>query len=327
MSALVSARPPEQAEGRVPNLIIAGASKAGTTSLYYYLAQHPEVCPSDIKELRYFVPLRHGRSVAPVQSYAAHFSHCGQTRYAMEATPEYFYGGSTIARAMHKTCGDVRVVVSLRSPEERCWSWFRFVRSRTRIPKEMSFEEYLDRCERLHRAGTDGDADNAAFGGLGGGCYDTYLDSWVAEFGANFQLVFFDDLVDRRDDTLKDLCAWLDIDTSVVDCFDYSVENKTEQYHSRRLQEAAVAFNRRHEGFFARHREAKRSLRRAYYMLNRSRADLTMSDVARERLRVFYEPHIERLRAQLATMGRTLPNSWCPEGTSAAAQASNPNSS
>ena len=316
---------PGQTAGRLPNLVIAGASKTGTTSLYYYLAQHPEVCASDIKELRYFVPLRHGGTVGPVEGYAAHFRRCGQTRYAMEATPEYFYGGRTIARALHDTCGDVRVIVSLRSPAERCWSWFRFVRSRARIPKEMSFDDYLDHCERLHRAGTDGHAENAAFGGLGGGCYDTYLDSWVAEFGERLRLVFFDDLIDRRSETLRDLCAWLDIDTSVVEGFDYSVENKTEQYHSRRLQEAAVAVNRQLEAFFARHRGAKRSLRRAYYLVNRSTADLAMSDGARERLRVFYAPHTERLRAQLATMGRTLPDGWCPDDASA--QTASPSSS
>lgn len=298
---------------RLPNLVIAGASKSGTTSLFYYLAQHPDICPSEIKELRYFVPLRHRQPVEPVETYAAHFGHCGMTRYAMEATPEYFYGGRTIARALHQTCPDVRVIVSLRSPAERCWSWFRFVRSRSRIPKQMSFEEYLDHCEHLHRAGTDGEAQNSAFGGLGGGCYDTYLGSWVAEFGEDLRLLFFDDVVDARTKTVQDLCEWLDIDGSVAGGFDYSVENKTEQYHSRQVQQAAVAFNRRHEVFFARHRRAKRSLRRAYYLLNRSEPDLTISPVARERLRTFYRPHNERLQAQLASIGRSLPDSWRSE--------------
>jgi hypothetical protein len=43
---------------KLPNLIIAGAQKAGTSSLFWYLAQHPQICASDRKELRYFTPRR-----------------------------------------------------------------------------------------------------------------------------------------------------------------------------------------------------------------------------------------------------------------------------
>src|SRR4051794_41003093 len=63
---------PEQ----LPNLIIAGVSKGGTTSLFRYLAQHPDICPSPIKELRYFEPLRYGEPLTPIESCARHFEHC-----------------------------------------------------------------------------------------------------------------------------------------------------------------------------------------------------------------------------------------------------------
>src|SRR5712691_212635 len=39
-----------------PNFLIAGAGKAGTTSLHEYLAQHPDVFMSTFKEPNYFVP-------------------------------------------------------------------------------------------------------------------------------------------------------------------------------------------------------------------------------------------------------------------------------
>ncbi len=37
---------------RLPNLITPGVGKAGTTSLFWYLSQHPEICPSGVKEPR-----------------------------------------------------------------------------------------------------------------------------------------------------------------------------------------------------------------------------------------------------------------------------------
>jgi hypothetical protein len=174
----------------------------------------------------------------------------------------------------------------------------------------MSFEEYISHCERLHRAGTDSEAENAAFGGLGGGCYDKHFDSWVREFGTNLHPLFFEEMVDAREEAVRSICEWLDLDSSPVVGFDYSVENKTEQYRSRRMQKVAVALNRRHERFFAQHLWAKRSLRQAYYVFNRSPTELAMPADARVRLRTFYQPHVERLQAQLATIGRTIPASW-----------------
>ena len=73
-------------------------------------------------------------------------------------------------------CPGVRVLVSLRSPVERCWSWYRFNRARLRLPEDLSFDAYLDRCEELHRAGVDGNLQHQPFWGLGGGCYDTWFD-------------------------------------------------------------------------------------------------------------------------------------------------------
>src|SRR4028119_1824807 len=88
------------ADQRLPNLIIAGVAKAGTTSLFNYLAQHPEVFPSDVKETRYFDALRFGEQLDPLERYAEYFRRRTSERYAVEATPSYFQGGSRTAGAI-----------------------------------------------------------------------------------------------------------------------------------------------------------------------------------------------------------------------------------
>jgi hypothetical protein len=98
----------------LPNLLIAGVAKAGTTSLFRYLAQHPDVCPSDVKELRYFSALRYGEDMAPLESYSAHFAHCEGQRYRMEATPGYYAGGRLVADAVDDLLPGARVLVSFR---------------------------------------------------------------------------------------------------------------------------------------------------------------------------------------------------------------------
>lgn len=294
---------------RLPNLVIAGVSKAGTTSLFHYLGQHPDIGTSDVKELRYFTPLRYGEQPEPIETYAAHFKACETERYALEATPGYFYGGERLARGMDDVLPGVRVLVSLRSPVDRCWSWFGFVKSRLRIPKEMTFEAYLDRCEELHRAGVDGDIENQPFWGMGGGCYAQWLDAWTETFGDRFRIVFFDDLVRDPESVTASACEWLGLDPDPVGTFEFAVDNKTEPYRNKQLQNVAVRVNRRAESFFHKHQDVKRWLRRGYYSVNRAHTD-TMPPEMRARLDEFYRPHNERLADQLAALGLTLPHGW-----------------
>jgi len=296
-------------QATLPNLVIAGVAKAGTTSLFNYLSQHPDICPSDVKETRYFDPLRFGEPVGPVSTYAAHFRHRTHERYAVEATPGYFHGGRVIARAIRETCPQPRVLVVLRSPADRCWSYFRFVKSRDSIPKDMSFESYLDRCEDLHARGLDRLRENRSYLGLGGGCYATWLPGWWEELGERVKVLYFDDLDADASGTVREICRWLDLDDGLVSDFDLAVENRTEQVRSQAAQRLALAVNRRTERFFRDHPGTKRRLRAAYYLVNRERTPLRLSPTAARRMADFYRPYDDRLAELLQAMG-VAPAPW-----------------
>lgn len=296
---------------RLPNLILGGVSRAGTTSLFHYLRQHSEVSASDVKELRYFTPLRYGDDIESVETYAAHFRLCPDTRYWMEATPGYFYGGRPLARGITEVCSsDTRIVVSLRNPIDRCWSWFAFVKSRLRIPSEMTFEEYVERCLALHETGVDDQVGHQPYWGLGGGCYATWLDSWVEEFGDRFRIVFFDDLASDPAGVTRALFGWLGLDEQEVDRIGFDVENKSRQYRIQLLHWAAVTTNRQTEAFFHRHPRSKRLIRRGYYAINRGSSEAPMSPEMRARLADFYRPHNHKLAQQLAPLGLSVPTAW-----------------
>jgi hypothetical protein len=299
-----------EADGPLPDLVIIGVAKAGTTSLFRYLAQHPDVCPSDVKELRYFSTVRYGEPLPPPAEYRRHFAHCRGARYRMEATPGYYAGGRRVADTMADMLPGARVVVSFRDPVERCWSWFSFVRSTARIPKDMSFADYVDRCLQLHDEGIDGTRAHQAFWGVGGGCYDTWLEPWQETFGDRFRVEFFEDVVREPRSVVEGLCGWLGIDVAVCAGFRYGVENKTVQYKLESLQKAALAFNRRSERFFAAHPQLKSALRGAYYKVNSDTADQRMDAATRERLASFYAPHTERLATLLADAGTVDVPDW-----------------
>ena len=300
----------ENSPDRRPNLVIAGVAKAGTTSLFRYLAQHPDVCGSSVKEPRYFTPLRYGEPLPPLADYTRLFEHCSGQRYRMEATPGYFPGGGTVARAIDEVLPGARVVVSFRDPVQRCWSWYRFVRSYARIPKDLGFSAYLDRCLDLHEQGIDHLRENQPFWGVGGGCYDTWIDDWLAVFGDRLRVEYFEDLVERPREVTEELCRWLDIDVAPCATFGYHVENRTVQYRHRPLQAAALTINRGAEKWFARHPGVKRALRGAYYRVNADPEAARPDADSLERLKEFYAPHNERLAASLAAAGRDRLPAW-----------------
>jgi hypothetical protein len=300
----------QQAHGRLPNLVIAGVSKAGNTSLFHYLGQHPDIGTADVKEVRYFTPLRYGQPLQPLDCYAAHVAGCLDAPYALEATPGYFYGGAPLARGLDATLPGARVLVSLRAPVDRCWSWYGFVKSRLRIPKEMTFAEYVDRCLALHERGIDDTVENQPFWGVGGGCYAQWWDDWRSTFGDRLEVVMFEDLVADPAAVVRRVCDWLGLDTEPVGEFDFAVDNKTEQYRHRTLQKAAVGLNRRGETFFHQHQSLKRTLRRMYYVANRAPGEPGVPAEVRERLAAFYRPHNALLAAHLAAVGVALPERW-----------------
>jgi len=231
----------------------------------------------------------------------------------MEATPGYFTGGRELAVALLDTLDDPRVIVSFREPGQRCWSWYRFVRSRARIPKDMTFDTYLDRCEHFRRAGVDKLREHQPFFGLSGGCYDQWIDAWLEMFGERLRIEFFEDMVGDPRSVVEGICHWLDIDAEVTAGFQYEIENKTVQYKHKSMQQAALFINRRSERFFEHHRSLKRALRAAYYLMNRDNAAEQLEPAARERLAAFYAPHNERLAVKLGDAGLSRWPAWLAE--------------
>ncbi|MBA2566920.1 MAG: hypothetical protein H0V08_03905, partial [Thermoleophilaceae bacterium] len=85
--------PSDSSRRPLPNLVIAGPGKAGTTSLFAYLARHADVCASRVKQAQYFspAPYRAGGGTGQVADLD-YLDHWRSEPYRLEATPSYFYG-------------------------------------------------------------------------------------------------------------------------------------------------------------------------------------------------------------------------------------------
>jgi hypothetical protein len=298
----------------LPTVVIAGVGKAGTTSLFWYLSQHPDVCASDVKETRYFTALSEGGGeLPPLEEYAAHFDRCAGERHRLEASPQYFHGGTPVATAMRDTLPDTKVIVLLRDPVDRLWSTFRFMRTRLAdLPPDMTFESYVEACTAVRDRREPYTARNRLFWTIQGGFYDEYLDPWLDTFGDRFRIVFFEHMTADPPSTVRELSGWLGIDPEAAGSITYSVENKTVPVRSAALQRLALTVNR--EGLLGGHRRLKDPLRRAYYALNRKPEPERMAPETRRALDELFAPGNEALAQRLAGLGhRDLPG-WLSAG-------------
>jgi Sulfotransferase domain len=220
--------------GLFPNVVIVGAPKCGTTSLFSWLADHPEVCGSIVKEARYFLdpddPLfknlsnyrDHG-----LAGYETYFEPCEATDSALvvEATPVYLFQRSAPA-AIAQIEPLPHIVIVFRKPSERVYSHFHFLRdSHARIDSRLPFDEFV----RLVQAGDPaiphyGHAKSV----IDHSRYVDFLPAWFERFPrAHVHLFLFEHL--RRDPAafMRSVAEEFDIDPSFYDSYPFSRKNTT----------------------------------------------------------------------------------------------------
>ena len=294
---------------RLANTVIAGVTKAGTTSLFVSLSEHPDVAPAAVKETRYFLPARYGQPLAPISAYERFFPDADRRAVRLEATPSYFYGGAPLVRAMTDVLDCPRIVVSFRDPVRRFVSFFEFQKTRLRLPSAMTIGEYLAEAARRSDADFRSFADDVWFG-FRGGCYADFLPAWTAAFGDRLKVVFFEDLVEQPAGVFGDLAVWLGIDPAPFAHAALSSENRTTGFRNCAFQRAALQINDRFERVFRRHPEVERRLRKLYYAVNGRAAGAVLPDDVRSELRERYREPNARLAAQLQAHGDTELPAW-----------------
>lgn len=300
---------------RLPNLLIVGVTKAGTTSLFSYLAQHREICGSTLKETGYFSRLVYPDAVlSPIGEYERYFGHCRGERYVMEASPNYWYGGPRLLDALEATLHSPRYIMLLRDPVERFWSDFSYMRSKLLLPADLSAEDFLVRCEEARARNEEFTEPFRLFRTLSTGFYGEHLPLWWDRVGDRLRTVFFDELVDQPDTLMHDLLGWLDLDPAGTDALDYTGQNETVGHRSPILQGVAYRTSRRLDRLMKRHPRVKERVVATYYRLNGTGARTDVLDPKlRLRLKTLYEPANRMLGQELRARGYERLPPWLAE--------------
>ena len=129
----------------LPTFIVIGTAKGGTTALYWYLAEHPDVFMSPVKETNFFAwnldpdgkllygdPDVHRFPVKTLEEYEKLFAGAGEARAIGEASPLYLESPQAAGR-IRALVPEARIVCTLRHPVDRAYSdYLMYIRRRGR---------------------------------------------------------------------------------------------------------------------------------------------------------------------------------------------------
>lgn len=139
---------------KLPNFLLVGAAKCGTSSLHKYLDQHPEIFMSKVKEPRFIssqvtpFPLNgpgdhkvEAWYVKNYEDYLKLFEEAGDKQAVGESSADtlYFYKGTI--PVIKQYLGDPKIIIMLRNPVKRAFSAYQhLVRD---LREDLSFEDGL----------------------------------------------------------------------------------------------------------------------------------------------------------------------------------------
>ena len=294
----------------LPNLIIAGVNKAGTTSLYAYLAQHPAIGASAVKETCHYLPLRYGEPMPELEAYRKQFEAVADRPVRFESTPGYFYGGQKLIDGLRRDMGDeLKIILIFREPVGRLISFFNYKKSTLELQGETTLSEYVERCKAMDSAALKQRTNNPWFG-VEGGKYADYLPPWIDAFGDRLKFLFTDDLNHDAKGVLRGVCEFVGVDPAPVDHIDLTRSNKSTHFRNAGMQRLALAMNKAGERFWRAHPKLKKSLRGLYYKINGRPFEPADDPETVEALHRFYEPYNARLAEQLRAAGIEKLPAW-----------------
>jgi hypothetical protein len=280
----------------LPRFVVCGVPRCGTTSLYRYLEQHPQVEVSKLKEINFLSwpgPEAAAASVPwvrfPVKTleqYQALFSGA-RDRVAVDVSPSCFYSPAAIER-IRTFVPEAGLLVVLRDPVQRAYS------------------AYLNRLRKRYETRPPEEALVPGDRAVDNGFYSPRLEAFLDAFGAErLRIWLFDDLRDRTGPTMAQVLDHLGVSSSVpLDLA--TAHNRSTVHRSSTLQKAVPRLDHRW-------RLARRVPRWAWALATKAWSVTQASPpplptVVERRLRDLYAEDVQRVAVLI---GRDL-TAWLP---------------
>ncbi len=202
----------------LPNLLIVGAAKSGTTSLHNYLNQHPDIFMSNPKEPHFLINTDIGVSRIPKgiidkKEYENLFSSAQSFKYRGESSVMYLsFPEIAIKNIKHYLGDNIKIIIMLRNPVDRAYSGYQHIK-RYNMMKVLDFDEELKISEIRYNNNNN---ITPASRHLMLGKYYNQVKLYKKAF-KHVHVVIYDDYKSRFDNELDKIFKFLSIDSIPVD--------------------------------------------------------------------------------------------------------------
>ena len=203
----------------LPNLLIVGAAKSGTTSLHNYLKQHPDIFMSNHKEPHFLINNEIGVNRIPkginnLQDYSNLFSNGASHKYRGESSAMYLQfpeiAIKNIDRYLDK---DVKIIIMLRNPIERAFSGYQHVK-RYNLDEDLDFEDALEISEQRYFTNNN---ITPASRYIHIGMYNEFVRKFKTKFKTNVHIIIYKDFINNTNQELSRLFSFLGIKDVQID--------------------------------------------------------------------------------------------------------------
>lgn len=221
----------------LPNFIVVGSNKGGTTSIYHYLKQHPQVYLSPIKEPHYFSKdinpadfskefahnklqdiekyvngkmeeEYHAAFLRDFEQYKKLFKNVKNEKAIGELSTSYLYS-TVAAQEIFNTLGKIKIIICLRNPIERAYSHYR-MNIWTGNNNEFDFYKAL-KADFEHQPKVWGNAHLYTEIGL----YYEQVKRYLTIFGKEqVKIIFTEDMKSNAQAVIKELYEFIGVDAS-----------------------------------------------------------------------------------------------------------------
>jgi hypothetical protein len=303
---------------RVPNLFVIGVPKAGTTSLFRWLGDHPAICKSSENELRFLMdgddPLCRddGYLATGLDGYGRFYPETADDpaiRYRIDVSPQYYY--QRTAQNVIGSLADSQVIMILRKPSARIYSLYNYSRSnKVALDPGMSFSDFVAEIRRgpaspvlgsrpmLHQA-------------IEHSKYARYVERWRKIVGhGRMTVCLFEELVRRPETEMRKIARRLDLGEAFYAAYDFPRHNESVEVRNRELHKLVRRSREKIPGWM------RTMLKSTYLRLNTRKLDRRLSAADRQTLRELDRELSSWNRELTALLGRKEPV-WKSEPTEA----------
>lgn len=203
---------PQVANARLrwPNLFLVGAAKAGTTSLYEELAQHPAIYTSPMKEPHFFSRIEPASRweaffphVTDEDEYLALFDGAANEEVLGEASTSYLWDRRAAER-IKRVVPEARILIMLRDPVDRAYSQYW-----NDVREGLERRSFLEALIEEQRSGPGGWGVSSLY--IDCGRYADQVARYLDQFGARVHVLFFEDFVRDEESTIAEIHSFLGV--------------------------------------------------------------------------------------------------------------------